>query len=99
MADWSFHGGGWWSVNLKLRIKMDIKCEIISVIARTLNVEESVITMEMAAGDIEQWDSMGNVAILTTIENELNVDFPVEDLFELNTVGSIVNKVIELKNV
>ena len=76
-----------------------IKCEIISVIARTLNVEESVITMEMAAGDIEQWDSMGNVAILTTIENELNVDFPVEDLFELNTVGSIVNKVIELKNV
>ena len=59
---------------------MDIKCEIISVIARTLNVEESVITMEMAAGDIEQWDSMGNVAILTTIENELNVDFPVEDL-------------------
>lgn len=99
MADWSFDGVGWWSVNLKLRIKMDIKCEIISVIARTLNVEESVITMEMAAGDIEQWDSMGNVAILTTINNELNVDFPVEDLFELNTVGSIVNKVIELKNV
>ena len=95
MADWSFDGVGWWSINLKLRIKMDI----ISVIARTLNVEESVITMEMAAGDIEQWDSMGNVAILTTIENELNVDFPVEDLFELNTVGSIVNKVIELKNV
>ena len=86
MADWPFDGVGWWSVNLKLRIKMDIKCEIISVIARTLN-------------DIEQWDSMGNVAILTTIENELNVDFPVEDLFELNTVGSIVNKVIELKNV
>ena len=55
MADWSFDGVGWWSVNLKLRIKMDIKCEIISVIARTLNVEESVITMEMAAGDIEQW--------------------------------------------
>ena len=52
---------------------MDIKCEIISVIARTLNVEESVITMEMAAGDIEQWDSMGNVAILTTIENKSNL--------------------------
>ena len=52
---------------------MDIKCEIISVIARTLNVEESVITMEMAAGDIEQWDSMGNVAILTTIENKFNL--------------------------
>ena len=98
MADWSFEGVGLWSINLKLRIKKDIKCEIISVIARTLNVEESVITMEMAAGDIEQWDSMGNVAILTTIENELNVDFPVEDLFELNTVGSIVKKVIELKN-
>lgn len=78
---------------------MDIKQKIISIIAETLNIEETIITMEMSAGDIEQWDSMGNVAILTTIENELNVDFPIEELFELNTVKSIVNKVIELKNV
>jgi len=78
---------------------MDIKQKVISIIAQTLNVDESVITREMAAGDIEQWDSMGNVAILTAIESELNVDFPMEELFELNTVESIANKVIELKNV
>ncbi len=78
---------------------MDIKQKVISIIAETLNVGESVITMEMAAGDIEQWDSMGNMAILTTIEDKLNVDFPMEELFELNTVENIVNKVIELKNV
>lgn len=78
---------------------MDIKQKVISIIAETLNVEESVITMEMAAGDIEQWDSMGNVAILAAIENELTVDFPLEELFELNTVEGIVDKIIKLKNV
>lgn len=78
---------------------MDIRQKVIAIIAETLNVEESLITMEMAVGDIEQWDSMGNIAILTAIENELNVDFPMEELFELNTVESITNKVIELKNV
>lgn len=78
---------------------MDIKQKVIAIIAETLNVEDAVITMDMAAGDIEQWDSMGNVAILTAIENKLDVDFPMEELFELNTVENIVNKVIELKNV
>ena len=78
---------------------MEVRRKVISIIAETLNVDESVITPEMAAGDIEQWDSMGNVAILTTVESELGVDFPMEELFELNTVESIVDKVIELKHV
>ena len=78
---------------------MDVRRKVISIIAETLNVDESVITPEMAAGYIEQWDSMGNVAILTTVESELGVDFPMEELFELNTVESIVDKVIELKHV
>lgn len=78
---------------------MDVRRKVISIIAETLNVDESVIIPEMAAGDIEQWDSMGNVAILTTVESELGVDFPMEELFELNTVESIVDKVIELKHV
>lgn len=60
---------------------MDVRRKVISIIAETLNVDESVITPEMAAGDIEQWDSMGNVAILTTVESELGVDFPMEELF------------------
>ena len=37
--------------------------------------------------------------ILSAIEEEFAVDFPMDELFELNTVESIVNKVIELKNV
>ena len=78
---------------------MNIKERVIEIIAKTLNVENAAITMNMAAGDIEQWDSMGNVAILSAIEEELAVDFPMDELFELNTVESIVNKVIELKNV
>lgn len=78
---------------------MDIKDRVIATIAKTLNVKAETITMDMAAGDIEQWDSMGNVAILSAIEDEFGVDFPMDELFELNTVANIVNKVIELKNV
>lgn len=78
---------------------MDYKERIKEIVANILGVDIERITDDLAAGDIEQWDSMGNVAILTTIETELNVDFPMEELFELNTVASIINKVVELKNV
>lgn len=78
---------------------MNIEQSVIEIIATTLGVEAAVISKDMAVGDIDQWDSMGNVAILNAIEEQIGIDFPIEELFELNTVESIVNKVIELKNV
>lgn len=78
---------------------MNIKDRVIEIIAKTLNIEKTIITMEMAAGDIYQWDSMGNIAILNAVEMELGVEFPMDELLELNTVERIVNKVIELKHV
>lgn len=77
----------------------NIKQSVIEIIARTLNVDVSVLHDNTAIGDIDQWDSMGNIAILAAVEKEMNVDFPIEELFKLNTVDSIVNKTIELKHV
>jgi acyl carrier protein len=66
------------------------------IIARVLNVDPGAITDTLCSGDIPQWDSVGNLAVLSTIEQELEVEFPLEDLFDLTSVRSIIDEVNKL---
>ena len=77
---------------------MDYKERIKEIIADTLGIDIERITDDLAAGDIEEWDSVGNLTIISTIEEELEVDIPIEDLYELNTIKAIVEAIIKLKN-
>ena len=72
--------------------------QVKEIIARVLNVDPALITNELSSGDIPQWDSVGNLAIISTIEQELDVEFPLEDLFDLTSVQSIVDEVNSLKS-
>ena len=73
--------------------------QVKEVIARVLNVDIGLITDELCSGDIPEWDSVGNLAIISTIEQELDVEFPLEDLFDLTSVQSIVDEVNKLTHV
>ena len=72
--------------------------KVKEVIARVLNVDPGVITDTLSSGDIPEWDSVGNLAIISTIEQELEVEFPLEDLFDLTSVKSLVDEVNMLKH-
>ena len=77
---------------------MDYKERIKEIIADKLGIDIERITDDLAAGDIEEWDSVGNLTIISTIEEELEVDIPIEDLYELNNIKAIVEEIIKLKN-
>ena len=68
------------------------------IIARVLNVDVDVVTDGLSSGDIPEWDSVGNLAVISTIEQELNIEFPLEDLFDLTSVRSIIDKINTLNN-
>ena len=75
-----------------------IESRVKEIIARVLNVPLDRVTNELSSGDIPEWDSVGNLAIISTIEQEMEVEFPLEDLFDLTSVLSIVEEVNNLKN-
>jgi acyl carrier protein len=75
-----------------------MKNQVKEIIARVLKVDPGVITDTLSSGDIPEWDSVGNLAIISTIEQELEVEFPLEDLFDLTSVKSLVDEVNMLKH-
>lgn len=52
--------------------------QVKQIIANVLNVDLNVITAELSSGDIPEWDSVGNLAIISTLEQELGIEFPLE---------------------
>ena len=70
--------------------------QVKEIIARVLNIPVASVSCDLSSGDIPEWDSVGNLAILSTLEQELGIEFPLEDLFDLTDVKSIVEEVIKL---
>jgi acyl carrier protein len=76
-----------------------IESRVKEIIARVLNVPLDTVTNQLSSGDIPEWDSVGNLAIISTIEQEMDVEFPLEVLFDLTSVQAIIDQVNLLYNV
>lgn len=76
-----------------------IESQVKEIIARVLNLSPDKVTNNLSSGDIPEWDSVGNLAIISTIEQEMNVEFPLEDLFDLTSVQTIIDEVTKLADV
>jgi len=49
------------------------------------------ITRDTFADDIEEWDSLANIMIITAIEKEFNIKFDLKELIILASVGDVVD--------
>lgn len=76
---------------------MTLEEQIKQIIAETLNIELSEVTLDLGINGIPEWNSMGNLAIMSALEEKLNVEIPMEDLFDLTTVQSIIEEIKNIK--
>jgi len=69
------------------------KEEIITVIENALELEEIGLTIDSSSDDIEQWDSLGHLAILVALDELFSGK--IGDIEEMATANS-VKKIIRL---
>ena len=70
---------------------------IKKIIAEALDVDVEKITDDLAINGIQEWNSIGNVAIITALEEKLGISFPIEDLFDLTSVEGIIDEIAKLE--
>ena len=71
--------------------------QVVSLIAEVLRVPVEKVTPELSIGDIPEWSSMAQMGIISTLESRLGVEIPIEDLFDLTDVQSLIDEVGKLK--
>jgi acyl carrier protein len=71
--------------------------ELQQVFKQVFDDPELVISSETTMDDIPAWDSLHNVMIIDKMEQKFHVKFELDDMFDMNSVGAIMQKIISKK--
>lgn len=75
---------------------MEIKDKVFEIIANVLSVNASEITLESTVGDFPSWDSLGQLNILQSVQDEFEIEFEPEEMMDIEDVNDII-KAVESK--
>lgn len=76
---------------------MSILEETKSIIASILNYPIEKLDEEAEMTDIERWDSLRHMMILSQLKEHFDIMFPPEDLFELTSVKAFAEEIEKIK--
>lgn len=74
---------------------MNIYNEVVAIIAKVLDVSVDNISEDTAIGDIESWDSLRQIAIISALEERYGFQFEPETIMDMEDVSDIVAAVEE----
>lgn len=74
---------------------MNIYNEVVAIIAKVLEVSVDNISEDTAIGDIESWDSLRQIAIISALEERYGFQFEPETIMDMEDVSDIVAAVEE----
>lgn len=78
---------------------MSTEERVIKIIAEAIEVDSNKIDEDTAIGDFPNWDSMGQLVIITSLEKEFDIKFDPEDIMDLEDVGDMISAIEEYKKV
>lgn len=69
--------------------------KITKIFREVFSDNNIVINDEMTANDVENWDSLTHMLMITKVEEEFGVKFKLKELNKLKQVGDIVSLLVE----
>lgn len=64
------------------------------IFQEVLKRDNIVLANETTAQDVEGWDSLTNMQLISKIEKKFNVRFTFRDIMKLKNVGDICNTIL-----
>jgi len=68
----------------------DILTKTQDAFREAFNVDPSLVSLETRPDDIPGWDSLGQLALATSLEQAFAINLDVDDLMEMESVREIV---------
>lgn len=68
---------------------------LTEVFRKVFNNESIVLSDELTANDVENWDSLSHMLLITEIENAFQIKFKLKELNKMRNVGDMINIITE----
>jgi acyl carrier protein len=73
----------------------DIYTRITPIFHDIFDDDDIVLSSELSAGDVEDWDSLTHIRLIVAVEKELSIKFSASEISNLLNVGDFVNLINE----
>lgn len=70
--------------------------EMNKVFKSVFDDDDIVVIETTTAKDIEDWDSLMHITLVSEIEDAFGIHFEMKDVTKMQNVGEIVDKILEL---
>jgi len=71
--------------------------EVKTIVAGILGLTEAQLDVNAEMNEVEEWDSMRNIQILQALEENYDILFPEDDIFDLTSVTALAEEIEKLK--
>ena len=75
--------------------RYDVLKKVNDIFKDIFDDKNLVITDESTANDIEAWDSLTHITLISTIEEEFDIKFEMADIVKFENVGDMVDAICE----
>ena len=69
----------------------EITGKLKSVFERVLEENNITITRELTANDIEKWDSLRHIQLISEVESTFGIKFKLREIMGMNNVGDLID--------
>ncbi|AOW17236.1 hypothetical protein LPB03_07050 [Polaribacter vadi] len=69
------------------------KKEFLERFQEELEIEETEIKFKTVIKNLDEWDSMGAMILISFVTNEFNVTLNAEDINSLTTIQSLIERI------
>lgn len=59
------------------------------VVCKTLKINRKDISLSSTSNDIPNWDSLNNVLLIAEIENEFDIEIPIEKIDNIKSLNDL----------
>jgi len=70
--------------------KIEIVKNLTVIFRSVLKNDSLVLTDELTANDVDHWDSLSHMLIISEIENKFSIKFKLKDLNKMRNVGDMI---------
>ena len=71
--------------------KEEVTGELKAVFQKVLEENDITITREMTAQDIEKWDSLRHIQLISEVERVFRIKFKLREVLSMKNVGDLID--------
>ncbi|HNP33131.1 MAG TPA: acyl carrier protein [Flavobacterium sp.] len=72
----------------------EIKEKVYLILKSVLKHENFVLSDQTTAADVDGWDSLTHMMIISEVEKTFNITFKLKELYKMKNIGDMIDLII-----